>query len=269
MFVGLSGIALVGLVGGAASGKCCEVCHKSLPTQRQYHKHVLVQHPTSGSFPCTLCNRSFTMECLLREHQTYVHGAADRHRCHGCATEFACFGTWKAHVGLCPLVINGGNGHPQPDPTPQPQYQCGVCDDRLDTMKKLFVHINLHLPKQMSDDAQPAGRQSHAQVFTPVVAATAAPATVLQQIATPTASQAAIWQATTNIQTVESAAQHSAAYIHHTGGAYLGTTLHPQGSAVTTTSSDQPIYWPAGTTVTVDSSAAGTGAATTTIPYQV
>ncbi|XP_028029831.1 gastrula zinc finger protein XlCGF26.1-like isoform X5 [Bombyx mandarina] len=136
----------------------CEQCGSGFMTPQRLRNHALT-HDT-GSYPCTVCNKSFRSTNAKNDHYAIVHLKAKRHRCPHCCELFSNYFQRNKHISsvhglklkefkcsVCPKVftVSGKLGvHMKSVHLKMKRYACDVCEWQFYSKSELKDHMVRH-----------------------------------------------------------------------------------------------------------------------------
>lgn len=112
----------------------CAICGKGYITAPRLRKHSEVH--ISGSFPCKICGRIFTMKSARDCHKAQAHATAPRYECPHCCMRFISYYDRMHHLN---------EAHSEKEVS----YKCIHCNMSFKTSGKRANHIKtIHFPLQ-------------------------------------------------------------------------------------------------------------------------
>ena len=119
----------------------CKICDKGFTTKYVYERHVMENHKDNDQiFPCTECEKSYTLERNLLRHIDTKHTAKLKHICNICEEHFERKDVLRQHQKfvhqietrkvILPGINEGGN-----------QFECYICEKMFKEKYKLNRHL--------------------------------------------------------------------------------------------------------------------------------
>lgn len=116
--------------------KICLVCLKQFSNEDQFYNHVMFEHEKKIVYFCTMCDKTFFSDILLKAHIP-VHVAARNFPCNICEKSFLDRSTLQLHMNSA--------SHLSEKP-----FQCDQCDKSYRRKTRLTKHIASHTkPKSL------------------------------------------------------------------------------------------------------------------------
>lgn len=110
----------------------CTICNKHFSLEESLIKHT-TKH-TNAKFQCTECDKSYMYKGDLTRHKKIIHLNKKNYKCTECPKSFAEKGTLDAHI----------RRH-----TGEKPFQCTICDKSFIQKNHLITHIRNHTGKKL------------------------------------------------------------------------------------------------------------------------
>ena len=108
----------------------CDICGKDYKSAGALRIHRRLRHTNTGTFKCSVCDKTFSSKSFLREHLS-KHAGTKELSCPTCEKKFRYSNNLKEHQTRCRRI-----------PSNEASYKCHECDSIFGSKKALKYHVN-------------------------------------------------------------------------------------------------------------------------------
>ncbi|XP_074657127.1 uncharacterized protein LOC141910295 [Tubulanus polymorphus] len=123
----------------------CEMCNFTTPYKYRLRDHIAAVHVNERAFECQICQKAFTLEKLLKNHQRSCHGLIQENGdyiqlewpCSLCDKKFTAKRYLALHLHRHDMRAQG-----------KKEFFCTLCDKGFTAKNSLNEHMNMHTGKR-------------------------------------------------------------------------------------------------------------------------
>ena len=89
------------VVAKKSKGIICNICTKTLKTQKILKIHIKTLHGSRKDYNCESCGKSFSQAHNLKRHNKVIHEGYTDYKCESCGKSFSQAPNLKKHILTC------------------------------------------------------------------------------------------------------------------------------------------------------------------------